>query len=127
MFYHILDVFFLLFHSSLIIFNLFGWIFRKTRFWNLVTLSLTGASWIILGIIVGTLGFCPLTQWHFNVLQKLGENDLPSSYVKYLVDRITGYDINPAVVDKATLYSFLAALTISLFLNIRDFRKRSKG
>jgi hypothetical protein len=124
--YHVLDIFFIIFHSSLVIFNLFGWIIRRTRTLNLFTLLLTGASWFLLGIIVGTLGYCPLTEWHFNVLLRLGESNLPNSYIKYLTDRITGLDVSASLVDKVTLYSFIAALTISLFLNIRDFRIKKK-
>jgi len=73
MFYRILDIFFVVFHTSVILFNLFGWIWRKTRKYNLILLVITGASWLILGLIVGTLGYCPLTDWHFDVLEKLGE------------------------------------------------------
>jgi hypothetical protein len=123
MIYHILDIFFVIFHSSLVIFNLFGWIWKKTRVWNLITLLLTGASWLFLGLIVGTLGYCPFTDWHFNILAKLGVTDLPNSYMKYLADRITGQDFNAALVDRITLYSFLGALIISLYLNIKEFRK----
>ncbi len=123
MFYKILDIFFVVFHSFLILFNLFGWIWRRTRIWNLVTLLLTGASWVLLGRIVGVPGYCPLTDWHFTVLERLGRTDLPNSYVKYLADRITGLDFNSATVDKVTLYSFLTALIISLVLNIRQHVK----
>jgi hypothetical protein len=124
MMYHILDIFFVVFHSSLIIFNLFGWIWKRTRIINLITLLLTGSSWLFLGMIVGVPGYCPFTDWHFRILEKLGKTDLPYSYVKYLADRITGLDINATLVDKVTLYTFLAALVISILLNIRDFVKR---
>ena len=126
--YHILDIFFMVFHTILIFFNLSGWIWKKTRLFNLITLSVTGASWLLLGLLVGTLGYCPLTDWHFNILDKLGESDLPYSYVKYLADRITGFNFNAQLVDQITLYSFLIALIFSLFLNGRDFitRKRNK-
>jgi hypothetical protein len=126
MIYHILDIFFILFHSSLVLFNLFGWIYRKTRIWNLITLTLTGASWLLLGMIVGTLGYCPFTEWHFNILFNLGERNLPNSYIKYLTDRLIGLDVSELLVDKITLYSFLAALLISMFLNIRDLRNKRK-
>ncbi|TFH36129.1 MAG: DUF2784 domain-containing protein, partial [Bacteroidia bacterium] len=36
--YRIIDILFVIFHTSLIIFNLFGWIWRRTRLWNLGTL-----------------------------------------------------------------------------------------
>lgn len=127
MIYHILDIFFLVFHSSLILFNLFGWIWRKTRIVNFITLSLTGASWLFLGLLYGSLGYCPLTDWHFGILTKLGKTGLPDSYVKYLIDRITGMDLSASLVDHVTLYAFLAALAFSLFFNIKDFLRSKKN
>lgn len=127
MIYHILDIFFLFFHSSLIIFNLFGWIWRKTRVINLITLFLTGSSWLFLGLIYGSLGYCPLTEWHFRILRKLGITNLPDSYVKYLIDRITGLDINATLVDKAVLYGFLGALAFSIVFNIIGLMKSRKS
>ena len=124
--YRILDIFFLIFHTFLIFFNLFGWIWKRTRKLNLITLSLTGASWLFLGLSVGTLGYCPLTDWHFKILEKLGKTDLPYSYTKYLVDRLIGLDINATQVDNVTLYTFLAALVISIVLNLRDYKKGKK-
>ncbi len=120
MMYRILDIFFVVFHSSLVLFNIFGWIWKKTRIYNLITLGLTGGSWVFLGMVTGTPGYCPLTDWHFSVLDKLGKTDLPNSYMKYLADRITGLDISSSLVDSVTLYTFLAALLISVILNIRD-------
>lgn len=124
MIYRLLDILFVVFHTSLTLFNLFGWIWKKTRLANMITLALTGASWLFLGLIVGMLGYCPLTDWHFDILEKLGKTDLPTSYIKYLIDRLTGLDVNQIIVDKATLYGFIAALAVSIFLNIRDFRKK---
>lgn len=120
MLYHLLDIFFVIFHTFLLLFNLTGWIWRRTRKINLVMLIITGASWSLLGWIVGVPGYCPLTDWHFNILSKLGRANLPDSYVKYLADRLTGADISQVFIDKLTLYSFLAALVISIFLNIKD-------
>lgn len=122
----ILDIFFVIFHTSLILFNLFGWIWQKTRRLNLITLLLTGASWLFLGLIVGTPGYCPFTDWHFNILRNLGKTDLPNSYIKYLADRITGLDFSPSLVDSVTLYAFLAALVISLVMNLRTLVWRSE-
>jgi hypothetical protein len=118
MWWHVLDIFFVVFHTSLIIFNVLGWIWKKTRFWNLVTLLLTGASWLFLGLIVGSPGYCPLTDWHFSVLEKLGKTGLPSSYIKYLADRVTGLEMNPAFIDSITLYVFLGSLTASAVINV---------
>jgi len=117
--YKTADIFFVVFHTSLIIFILFGWIWRKTRIWNLVVILLTVGSWTILGIFFG-FGYCPLTDWHFNVLIKLGHSDLPTSYIKYLVDRITGLNFTQHVIDQVTLWGLIAALLISLYLNLKQ-------
>ena len=57
----VIDLFFVVFHTSLTLFNALGWIGYKTRKLNLVTLLLTGGSWFILGIFYG-IGYCPLTE-----------------------------------------------------------------
>ncbi len=120
----ILDIFFVVFHTTLILFNSFGWIWYKTRRLNLVTLLLTGSSWLFLGLIVGTLGYCPLTDWHFNILAKLGKTNIPDSYVKYLADRLTGLDLNASLIDDITLYTFIAALVLSIIFNFLSARKK---
>jgi hypothetical protein len=125
--YHFLDILIIVFHSLLILFNLFGWIWRKSRILNLITLSLTGGSWLFLGLIYGTLGYCPLTDWHFSILNKLGKTNLPVSYIKYMVDRFTGLDISASLVDKVTLYAFLAALTLSIIFNVRDLMRSKRS
>jgi hypothetical protein len=122
--YHFIDLFFVIFHTLLILFNLFGWIWKKTRKLNLIVLLLTGASWIILGLIVGNLGYCPLTDWHFSILEKLGKTNLPDSYVKYLADRLTGADFNPVLIYNFTLYSYLIALALSITVNFKDFQQK---
>lgn len=122
--WHLADIFFVVFHTSLIVFNMTGWIWKKTRMLNLVTLLITGASWTLLGLVIGTPGYCPLTDWHFDVLGRLGKTGLPPSYIKYLFDRITGADIAASLADGITLYTFLGLLAISLYLNIRNRLKR---
>ncbi|HYW94396.1 MAG TPA: DUF2784 domain-containing protein [Bacteroidales bacterium] len=124
---HILDIFFIVFHTSLVLFNLFGWIWKKTRQLNLVTLLLTGGSWFILGIFYG-IGYCPLTEWHFRILEKLGIYNLPNSYMSYLAERLTGIRFDPRLVDALTLTGFVLALILSVVFNARDFaaKKRKK-
>ncbi len=123
-FYHILDWFFTIFHTLLIIFNMTGWVWRRTRRLNLLALLLTAGSWLILGIFYG-IGYCPLTDWHWNVLFRLGERGLPPSYTQYLIDRVTGIEITSSQADLLTAGGLAAALIISVILNIRDYRKRS--
>lgn len=136
-FLQVLDWFFVVFHTLLILFNVFGWIWRKTRRWNLLLLLLTGGSWVILGIFYG-FGYCPLTDWHFEVLRKLGVYDLPGSYIKYLIDRIFQTDVNSEMVDLLTLVVYLVLLVISIIANLitlkanpfvllREYLRRLRG
>ncbi len=124
--YKILDIFFMVFHTILIIFILFGWIWSKSRRLNLLIILLTAASWTILGIFYG-FGYCPLTDWHFSVLEKLGHTGLPSSYIKYIADRLTGSDFEQRLVDIMTMLGLAGSLFISLYLNIRSGLFRRKG
>lgn len=116
-----LDIALLVFHCGLIAFNCLGMLWRRTRFANLVTLLLTGASWTLLGIWYG-LGYCPLTDWHWQVKTRLGVTGLPNSYLKWLVDAPTGWDVNAVAVDWVAGVVFASSLALSLWLNLRDFK-----
>jgi hypothetical protein len=120
--YIFLDYFFLIFHTLLTLFNLLGWIWKKTRMANFITLMLTGFAWFGLGIFYG-IGYCPLTDWHWEVLKKLGVHNLPNSYIKYLIDRLLGTDINARLVEVATVAGFFIAVIMSVYLNF--FRKQT--
>ncbi|MCK9421488.1 MAG: DUF2784 domain-containing protein [Bacteroidales bacterium] len=115
------DYFFVVFHTSLILFNLLGWIWRPLRKANLVTLLLTGGSWFILGIFYG-IGFCPFTEWHWEILHKLGQHDLPDSYISYLVGRFTGFRPDAMLVNALTATFYFLALALSVYMNF--FRKK---
>jgi len=118
-----LDIFFVVFHSSLILFNLIGWMLKKTRKLNLITLLLTGLSWFGLGVFYG-FGYCPLTDWHFQVLEKLGAGSWSPSYIEYLIERLFNVDVSGQLVDRVTLIAYFMALLISVFVNffMRYFR-----
>jgi uncharacterized membrane protein len=121
--YTFLDKFFFVFHSTLIVLILLGWAWKKTRLVNLAIILLTAFSWFILGIWYG-YGYCPSTDWHWQVRAKLGIRDLPSSYTKFLVDSFTGWDVKQKTVDIVTLILLIGAFTASLHANIRTWRKR---
>lgn len=123
--YHTADYFFVVFHLTLTLFNSLGWIWKKTRKLNLITLLLTGGSWFLLGIFYG-FGYCPLTDWHWQVLHELGIYDLPFSYLEYLAERLTGLNFQTELVDTLTLILFSVFLLTSTGLNLRDYFMRRK-
>ncbi len=122
---HFLDIFFLMFHTSLTMFNMLGWIWKKTRLANLLTLLLTFLAWFGLGIFYG-IGYCPLTEWHFRILRNLGETNLPNSYIAYLIHRLSGISVPEKLVDFFTVAIFFLSLSVSVWLNLRDRGRKYK-
>jgi hypothetical protein len=122
-FLHFIDWFFIVFHACIVLFNLFGWIWQKTRKANLVLLLLTAASWLGLGIFYG-LGYCPLTDWHWKILAKLGVHDLPNSYITYLIFRISSVKLDDDLVINATGIIFALALLCSIIVNVRSYNSK---
>ena len=114
--YTFLDIFFSVFHASLVIFNLTGWAWQRTRHIHLVTIGLTIFSWFGLGIFYGW-GYCPCTEWHWQVKRHLGKTGLPGSYIKYYADKMTGLAWDPMVVDTTVLILGLLAFALSCWLN----------
>lgn len=118
---HLANYFFFTFHTVFILFNLFGWCFAKTRKLNLITLGATFGSWIVLGFWKGW-GYCFLTDWHYQVLRALGENDTSPSYIAFLIEKITGISPELTTVNWLTVGLALLALCFSLWVNLRNKR-----
>ncbi|HEU4575825.1 MAG TPA: DUF2784 domain-containing protein [Chitinophagaceae bacterium] len=125
MVYQFLNYFFFVFHTAFTLFNSTGWLFKKTRKWNLITLSLTAFSWFVLGIWYGW-GYCFCTHWHWLVREKLGYHDQQTSYIQFLVLKLTGINFDLLLVERVTLIVFLVSFLLSAWLNFRDLRNRKK-
>ena len=123
--YRLLDILFVVFHTLLVGFNMLGWAWRRTRRLHLITISVTLLSWFGLGVVYGW-GYCPLTDWHWDVKRALGETALPASWMKYYLDLVTGLDWSAALVDAIVIGSALGALVVSVALNVRDARPCSR-
>jgi hypothetical protein len=111
-----LDILLTILHLVVILFNLFGWIFRSTRKLHLISVTLTAASWFILGIWFG-MGYCPLTDWQWRVKEQLGETNLPSNFVEYFAEKISGKDFSSRLVDTVIAICFALAVLLSVFVN----------
>lgn len=114
----VLNVAFFAFHTSWVVFNCLGWIWRRTRPWHLATVSLTVLSWFGLGIFHGW-GYCPCTEWHWRVRARLGHRD-PPSYIQLLIDELTGIDLPRAWADALALSTLVVVAVLSIVMNVRD-------
>ncbi|WP_256006931.1 DUF2784 domain-containing protein [Pedobacter deserti] len=117
----ILDALLTLSHLLVIGFNLLGWIWPATRKAHFVVVCATAACWLLLGIWYG-IGYCPLTDWQWTLKERMGETDLPASFIKYFADKVSGRDIPAVLVDWLTALCFAAAAVLSVYLNF--FRRR---
>ena len=120
---HLLDIGLTITHILLMIFNLTGWIWPRTRNLHLITLIATATSWFILGIWYG-FGYCPLTDWHWSIKEKMGETNLPNSFVKYIADKITGNEVNSSLIDTLTIGGLIFAVTAAVYVNFFRRNKR---
>jgi len=112
----ILDIFFTLLHLVIILFNLIGWVWAKTRRVHFYCILLTAISWFILGIWYGW-GYCPITDWQWQIKETLGEGNLPNSFIKYFADQVSGEDINTHLIDTLTVVLFVLAAGLSVYVN----------
>lgn len=88
-----LDYFLSIFHLAFVLFVLTGWFWTRTRKAHRWALLLTATAWLIIGWYVGTIGYCPLTDWHWDIKRALGEKSIPSSFIEYMVEKWTGIDL----------------------------------
>lgn len=112
----IFDLLLTLLHFVIIGFNLFGWIWKRTRRLHLIVVCATAACWFILGIWFG-IGYCPITDWDWQIKEKLGEHNLPNSFIKYYADIIIGHPVNATLVDVLTAAGFFTAAMLAVYFN----------
>ena len=100
-------------HASLVIFAMTGWAFEKTQklhFWTILSILF---AWLIIGYWVGTIGYCPITDFHWDLKRALGETNLPNSFIKYVLDWLFQYDFNRHEVDQLTGIVMVLVVTIT--------------
>jgi hypothetical protein len=102
-----------------------GWLWTKTRKINLAVVLLTAFFWFILGIWYG-FGYCPCTDWHWQVRMRLGYYDMPSSYLTFLIRSLTGYDVNKTLIDVFAVVFLLLSICASVVINYRDWKNRKR-
>ncbi len=116
------DIALTIFHTGLTLFNLTGWIWKMTRKIHSITIFLTLASWIFIGLWVGNIGYCPLTDWHWDIKRELGER-VGGSFNKYILDGIFNYNFDRGLVDWITAVGLVVVIIASIIVNYRDWKK----
>ena len=112
----LLDILLTVVHVAIVFFNLLGWIPQKTRKAHLVAILLTAGSWLVLGIWYG-IGYCPFTDWQWNVKEQLGEKNLPSNFIEYMLERIMGIPVSSTLANRLIVVCFSTAALLSVYVN----------
>jgi hypothetical protein len=120
------NIFFFIFHTLLILFNVLGWTWVKTRKWNLLTLGMTFCSWCVMGIWKG-VGYCICTDWHWQIRHAMGIKGDPDSYLILLVQKLTGWTPSVSLTNTTALIVFIASTLASVTLNFKDWKKRREN
>ena len=119
-----LDYFLTFFHSAFVLFVLTGWIHKSTRKAHLIAIFLTLTAWLAIGLYVGTIGYCPLTDWHWDIKRALGEQNKPSSFIEYILEKVTGIDLNRQLVDLGTAAGLALSIVCAVYVNMKSYSAR---
>ena len=117
----VLDVLLELTHIIVILFNLIGWLFPKTRFVHWISVNITAFSWLVLGFFYG-FGYCFLTDWHWQIKAKLGNIPNENSFITYLLHKV-GLSVSENIVDVITAVIFVIVFIISWIMNFHRLRQ----
>jgi hypothetical protein len=120
-----LNILLTIIHLAIIAFNLFGWIPKATRKAHFVSILLTAASWFLLGIWFG-MGYCPFTDWQWQIKEKLGETNMPPNFIEYFAEKITGKNFDSRFINNVTAICFALAAILSIYLNFFRTNQRRK-
>ena len=77
---------------------------------------LTIGSWFILGFWFG-FGYCPITDWQWDVKERLGEQNLPPNFVEYFAEKVSGRDYSSSLIDTIIGVSFGVAVLFAVLVN----------
>ena len=104
-------------HLAIILFVMTGWLFSALRPYHLALIVLMLGCWFILGRWLGA-GYCPVTDWQWKLKAHYGYGKPDASYIRYVLQKVTGHELNPVTVDKSVLICTVIITGISLCLNI---------
>ena len=112
-------------HIFLMLFILFAWFVSRWRVAHILVSLLTGLSWMLFVQSKG-FGYCVLTDLHWQILRKLGETNLPETYLQYLYERLTGLSLQKRTGFIITLSCLSFSLILSTTLTFKKYLGTNK-
>jgi hypothetical protein len=122
--YELLDYVFHIIHLTVIVINTTFWMSFRTLRIAQTSLMLTILSWFGCGTIYG-FGYCFLTDWHWQIKQQMGDTNLPSSYIKLILDRTTGSNWDPKIIESMTMFVLIFSVAGCLIQTLKYVKQKS--
>ena len=119
----ILNIAFFIGHTLLIVFNLTGWIWRRTRKLHLLSIGATLFSWLIMGAWKGW-GYCLCTDWHFQIRRQMGIHGHETSYTELLLNQLPGVTVSHRLANHLTLGGLVLAVLAAAAVWLQDYYSR---
>jgi hypothetical protein len=111
-------------HVALIIFNMFGWIWSRTRLLHLITLGLTAFSWLVLGAWYGW-GYCFCTDYHARILEQLNDPGADVTFIQLMFQRLFRIELSQPAADGLAVSVFVLILLATATVWVRPWLSMS--
>lgn len=79
-----------------------------------------GSAYCCIVVAVGHLvwfRYCPFTDWQWNVKRKSGEQNLPSNFIEYFIEKLTEHDFDSGLINTIIAVTFIVVCLISVYVN----------
>ncbi|MFW6169620.1 MAG: DUF2784 family protein [Planctomycetota bacterium] len=113
-------------HTALTLFNLTGWMWKRTRVLHLVTFGLTAFSWFVLGAAYGW-GYCFFTDYHAHVLRQLDHPDANLTFIQLMFKRVCGVSLSQPVSNMVGVGGFAFILLATCMVWMGEWYRRRPG
>ena len=123
---HFLNIAFFVVHNLLLVFNLLGWIWPRTRRMHLFALGATLFSWLVIGAWCGW-GYCLCADWHFQVRRQLNIHGGESNHTQMLFHQILGLSVTPSFADMVSAGALIMVLIATAVVWVRQLKANSVG
>ncbi|HEX4339303.1 MAG TPA: DUF2784 family protein [Polyangiaceae bacterium] len=112
-------------HVAVVLAFVFLWIPRSTARWHYRLVALVAFSWIVVGFMKGSVGYCFLTDLHWRVKRARGVTHLPGSFLKYIADHVSGANVSPGLINGIAAVTFVGVCVAAVFRFIQARRERA--
>jgi len=110
-----LDWFLTILHVGVVLAFVVLWIPRATARFHRWLVVLVAFSWLVIGLLKGSIGYCFLTDLHWHVKRARGVTHLPGSFLKYVADYVTGTNVSPSLIDEIAGALFVGVCAATAF------------